>query len=161
MLATYKGRPVETRKLHREAKKMKGQVRLTSIAETVTDSQLSLLPSFFTATNGMYDSRVHLYANKKLMSIARFLKWNVPLGFLVLQSLDRVNTPSPLGTQNDMPKGFHVHTPPEVVGSQHEPTSPVQLSAALLSLGVLERTQMLLQGRHNELVRSMNSMEAR
>jgi hypothetical protein len=96
-----------------------------------------------------------------LISNVRLLKWNIPRGFLLLQNFDRVNSPSPLGVQIPLPKDFHIHTPPEVVGSQHEATSPVQLSAALVSMGVIERARMFLQGRHNELVKSMNRMEAR
>jgi hypothetical protein len=56
MLATYKGRPVETRKLYREAKKMaKGLLKLTAATEIETEnhSQPSLLSSFFVSTNGM------------------------------------------------------------------------------------------------------------
>lgn len=96
-----------------------------------------------------------------LISDVRFLKWNIPLGFLVLQNFDRVKSPSPLGVQVLLPKDFHIHTPPDVVGSQQEATSPVQLFAALVSMGVVERARMFLQGRHNELVKSMNRMEAR
>jgi hypothetical protein len=96
-----------------------------------------------------------------LISNIRFLKWNIPRGFLVLQNLDRVNIPSPLGVQIPLSEDFHIHTPPAVVGSQHEATSPIQLSTALVSIGVIERAGMFLQGRHNELVKSMNNVEAR
>ena len=95
------------------------------------------------------------------MGNVRFLKWNVPLGLLRLQKFDPVNSPSPLGTEVPLPKDFHIHTPPGVVDSHHEATSPVQLSAALAFMGVVERARMFLQGRHNELVKSMNRMEAR
>jgi hypothetical protein len=91
----------------------------------------------------------------------RFLKWNIPLGYLLLQKFDRVNSPSPLGTQISLPKDFHIHTLPGVVDSQHEATSPVQLSATLASMGVIERARMFLQGKHSELVESMNRAEAR
>src|SRR5271168_4304049 len=48
MLATYKGRPVEIRKLRREAKKMaRGLLHLTTAAETESHSQPSLLSSLF------------------------------------------------------------------------------------------------------------------
>jgi len=54
MLLTYKGRPVETRKLRREAKKMaRGLLQLTAAAETESHSQASILSSFFASTNGM------------------------------------------------------------------------------------------------------------
>jgi hypothetical protein len=96
-----------------------------------------------------------------LINYVRFLKWDIPLGFLRLQNFDRDKSPSLLGVQIPLPKDFHIHTPPEVVGSQHEAASPVQLSAALASIGVIERARMFLQGRHNELVKSMNRMEAR
>lgn len=96
-----------------------------------------------------------------LISNIRFLKWNIPLGSQLLQNFDRVNSPSPLGVHIPLSKDFHIHTPSEVEGSQHKAISPVQLSAALVSIGVTERTRMFLQGRHNELVKSMNRMEAR
>jgi hypothetical protein len=96
-----------------------------------------------------------------LIGNVRFLKWNIPVGFLLLQNSDRVNSPWPLDAQIPLPKDFHIHSPSEVVGSQHEATSPAQLSAALVSMGVIERAGMFLQGRHNELVKSMNRMEAR
>jgi hypothetical protein len=91
----------------------------------------------------------------------RFLKWNIPLGYLLLQKFDRVNSPSSLGTQITVPKDFHIHTPPRVVDSQHEAISSVQLSATLASMGVIERAGMFLQGRHSELVKSMNRAEVR
>lgn len=55
MVATYKGRPVETRKLQREAKKMaRGLLQLATITEeTESHSKFSLLPSFFASTKGM------------------------------------------------------------------------------------------------------------
>jgi hypothetical protein len=95
------------------------------------------------------------------MSKVRFLKWNIPRGFLHLQNFDPASSPSPLGVQISVPKDFHIHTPPEIVGSQHEASSPVQLSVALASISVMERASMFLQGRHNELIKSMNRMEAR
>jgi hypothetical protein len=102
-----------------------------------------------------------VHDNRTLISNVRFLKWNIPLGLLRLQKFDLVNSPSPLGTEIPLPKDFHIHTPPGVVDSHYEATSPVQLSAALASMGVIERARMFLQGRHNELVKSMNRMEAR
>jgi hypothetical protein len=106
-------------------------------------------------------SRVHVYDYRTLISNVRFLKWNIPLGLLRLPKFDLVNSPSSLGTEVPLPKDFHIHTPPGAVDSHHEATLPVQLSAALASMGVIERALMLWQGRHNELVKSMNRMEAR
>ena len=102
-----------------------------------------------------------MHDNRTLISNVRFLKWNIPLGLLRLQKFDLVNSPSPLGTEVPLPKDFHIHTPSGVVDFYHEAASPVQLSAALASMGVIERALMFLQGRHNELVKSMNRMEAR
>jgi hypothetical protein len=104
---------------------------------------------------------VHLHTDRTLINKVRFLKWNIPRGFLHLQNFDRANSLSPLGVQISVPKDFHIHTPPELVGSQHKASSPVQLSAALVSIGVMERASMFLQGRHNELVKSMSRIEAR
>jgi hypothetical protein len=55
MVATYKGRPVETHKLQREAKKMaRGLLQLATITEEAeSHPKFSLLPSFFASTNGM------------------------------------------------------------------------------------------------------------
>ena len=96
-----------------------------------------------------------------LISNLRFLKWNIPLGLLRLQKFDLVNSPLSLGTEIPLPKDFNIHTPSGVVDFYHEAASPVQLSAALAAMGVIERAHMFLQGRHNELVKSMNRMEAR
>jgi hypothetical protein len=55
MVATYKGRPVETRKLQREAKKMaRGLLQLATVARNIeSHPRISLLPSVFASTNGM------------------------------------------------------------------------------------------------------------
>jgi hypothetical protein len=102
-----------------------------------------------------------MHTNRTLINKVRFLKWNIPRGFLHLQNFDRANSLSPLGVQISVPKDFHIHTPPELVGSQHKASSPVQLSAALASIGVMERASMFLQGRQSELIKSMNRMETR
>jgi hypothetical protein len=91
----------------------------------------------------------------------RLLKWNIPRGFLHMQHFDRANSPSSLGAQISVPKDFHIHTPPELVDPLHEVSLPVQLSSALASIGVMDRASMFLQGRHNELLKSMNKTEAR
>jgi hypothetical protein len=96
-----------------------------------------------------------------LTIMIRLLKWNIPRGFLPLQHFDRANSPLSLGAQISVPKDFHIHTPPELVDPLHEVSLPVQLSAALASIGVMERASMFLQGRHNELLKSMNKTEAR
>jgi hypothetical protein len=78
-----------------------------------------------------------------------------------MQHFDRANSPSSLGAQISVPKDFHIHTPPELVAPLHEVSLPVQLSSALASIGVMDRASMFLQGRHNELLKSMNKTEAR
>jgi hypothetical protein len=163
MLVTYKGRPVQTRKLQREAKNMaRGLLRLTTTAKTESQSLSFSSSSLFALTNGMWDfSPIYLHAKRMLINNIRFLKWNIPLGVRLQGIFDRVNSPSPLGAEIPLPKDFRIHTPPAVVGSQHEATSPTQLSAALTSMRIIERSCMFLQGNHNKLFKSMNRTDAR
>jgi hypothetical protein len=97
---------------------------------------------------------------KMLTTLISFLNWNIPYGALgSLQSGS--DHPSPFGPSVSTPSDISIMaTPPaNLVSSPRDAPSP--LSTALKRKTAIERAQLFVQGKHDDLIRSMDKAERR
>lgn len=89
-----------------------------------------------------------------------FLNWNMPYGALSLSRSRNTDYPSPFAPSVSTPSDISVDTPPgNAALSPQNPPSP--LSTALKRKTAIDRAHLFVQGRHDDLIRSMNNAERR
>src|SRR5438046_2168218 len=95
------------------------------------------------------------------MMLISFLNWNMPYGALGSSRSRDTDHPSPLGHSVSTPSAISdvsMATPPaNVVSSPHNAPSP--LSTALKRKTAIDRAHLFVQGKHDDLVRSMDKAE--
>jgi hypothetical protein len=90
-----------------------------------------------------------------------FMNWNMPYGALRssrARAIDHFSPASPVPTLTP-PSDVFVATPAAVSALSPPADSPSGLSKALQARRAVERAQLFVQGKHEELIKSMNKKE--
>lgn len=81
------------------------------------------------------------------------MNWNLPFRALARQFPQILNHPSPFGLTVSTPSDVSISSPPG-----NAPSSPV-LSQELRSRIAIEKAQLFIAGKHDDLLRSLNMEE--
>lgn len=95
------------------------------------------------------------------MNSLSFMNWNMPYGALRsshARAIDHFSPSDPLALAST-PSDVFVATPAANTALSPAAGSPSGLSKALKDKNAVERAHLFIQGKHEELIRSMNKQE--
>ncbi|KAI9660396.1 MAG: hypothetical protein M1821_009746 [Bathelium mastoideum] len=141
--ATYKGKPVDPKKLRRQ---IKGSYRASGSLVFGARSSID-----------SHDSQVNLSTilpHKDMI----FLKWSLPYESIKSYMLRALDHASPVAGIASTPSDVSVHTPSaNSTGSPHDAPSP--LTIGLKKKTAIDRAKLLASGHHTELMQGMSENE--
>ncbi|KAA6410811.1 MAG: hypothetical protein FRX48_05121 [Lasallia pustulata] len=138
----YKGRDVDTKKLRRHLKtEARQDIALQSAAgRPVRDAGPLSLPF------PQFGNRV-------------FMNWNMPYGALRLSTAKAIDHRSPFGGAASTPSDVMVATPSSIGGVPSPTNAPSPMSVALTAKAANDRARLFVEGRHDDLLRSMEKQD--
>lgn len=89
----------------------------------------------------------------------RFMNWNMPYGALRLSTAKAIDHRSPFGGAASTPSDVMVATPSSIGGVPSPTNAPSPMSVALTAKAANDRARLFVEGRHDDLLRSMEKQD--
>ena len=89
----------------------------------------------------------------------RFMNWNMPYGALRSSTTKAIDHLSPFGVAASTPSDILVATPASMRDGPSPTNAPSPMSRALIAKAANDRARLLVEGRHDDLLRSMEKQE--